>query len=380
MPDPDQTPAIRLAPITLKELTDELHAPHLLRVPTLALRPARIGISAIALLVIALLDQIPVMLGASTGPLAILVSGVGGGLGQLRGAIAAWDPAGVVDAGRALLLDVPGETFGSSPFGALLLFPVMLAVWAIAAGAVSRSAACEFAQRVHISWPQALGFGVSRGMGLAMSVILPIAFILALILLIAAGGWLLFSLPYLNVLGAVLFPVTLFLGFIAVLTLLGFLVGHWMLAPAIACEATDAIDAIQRVYHYVLHRLIHLLTHMAILALLGAILLTIGSIVVGAMDDLVVIAMERLAPDAATALLAGPDGLSGPDVWAARIIAMWRGIPLLLLGGLAVSFMHCGGAVLYLLIRDISDHQGIEEIWMPTMIEGTQAAIDADAE
>ncbi len=375
MPEP---PAIRLAPVTLKELLAELHAPRLLRVPILALRPSRIGIGAIALLLIALIDQIPAIFDAPA-PLAALIARVGTELSAMREALGSLDLPRAAASARALLIDAPADTFTLAPFASLVLFPLMLVVWAIGAGAISRSAACEFAQRVHISWPQSLAFSLSHALSLAMALILPVAFVLALVLLIAAGAWLLLSLPFLNVLGAILFPLLLLLGFIAVLTLLGLAVGHWMLAPAVACEATDAIDAIQRVYHYVLHRLIHLLTHIAILAILAAILLTIASIVLGAMDDLVAGAIARLAPDSAEALLTqDPETLTGPDATAARIIATWRAVPALLLSALAVSFAHCAGSVLYLLIRDINDHQAVEEIWMPTMIEGTQAPLNPE--
>ncbi len=380
MPDSERTPAIRLAPITLKELGGELYAPRLLRVPTLALRPSRIGIAAIALLIISLLDQIPAIFKGGPGPLATLSSRIGAALAEMREALTSLDLARTADAGRSILIDAPVDTFSANPFGALLLFPIMLAVWGIAGGAISRSAACEFAQRVHISWPQSLGFALSHGLSLAMVLILPIAFVLGLALLIALGGVLLLSLPYLNILGALLFPLMLLLGFVAVVTLLGFAVGNWMLAPAIACEATDAIDAIQRVYHYVLHRLIHLLVHLAILAALATILLMVASIVFGAMDDLVVGAIARLAPESAAALLQGPEALTGADAFAARLIATWRAVPTLLLGALAVSYAHCAGTVLYLLIRDINDHQAVEEIWMPTMIEGTQAPLEPNAD
>lgn len=368
-----ETP-IRLAPLTLRDLTDELHFPRLLRVPTLALRPARIGIALVTLVAIALVGEISTLWRSSgegdparsgEGLATVIAVEFGTRLSGLLPGVLSLDAARIGQVGRGLLIDAPAAVWDADPLGVLILLPIMLVLWAIGAGAISRSAACEFAQRVEISWPAALAFGLRRWAALTMSLVLPLAFAMALLLLVALVGVVLLGIGALSVVGALVYPLLMLLALPAVVTLLGFALGHWMLAPAVACEGTDAIDAIQRVYHYVLHRALHLLAYVLALLVMGLLAAGVGAVVLSALDAGTASAVAWFAP--AGALEVGATGAP------ARIIAFWRSVPGLLLLAYGVSYVHCAGCVMYLLIRDINDHQDASEIWMEGVIEGTQA-------
>ncbi|RMH65632.1 MAG: hypothetical protein D6685_05760 [Bacteroidetes bacterium] len=83
-----------------------------------------------------------------------------------------------------------------------------------------------------------------------------------------------------------------------------------------------------------------------------------------ASDAIVVHALAWVLPE---------ERITGEGIQA-DLIATFRKLPALLLSAYALSLVHCSGTVLYLLIRAANDGQEVSEVWMPGLIEGTQAA------
>jgi len=291
-----------------------------------------------------------------------------------------FDLAAAIHAGVSMVIHAPARVFSQDPIATLTLVPMMVLVWAIVGGAIARASACEFAQRVFLSWPGALAFGLSRALGLALSLLLPIVFVALLVVLIALVGSATLALPYLNVLGALLYLPMLVIALVGVVALLAFAIGHVLLVPAIACEGTDAIDAIQRMYHYVLNRTLRLVVYLLLLVVQGVLLILVAGVIASSADALVSGAIAWMGPASASRVLEGGDALTGADAIAGGILSLWKGVPGLLVAALGISYIHAGGTVLYLLIRDINDHQDPSEIWMETLIEGTQAERQARAD
>lgn len=363
----------RSRPLTLGELGEELLWPKLLRAARVALRPAQIGMAAVALLLVGLIGQLSLIWSDGPDFWTRAIALYAGAVGELYLEALALRPAGVVAAGGELLVGVPAALWSQDWPSVLLLGPPTLAVLAIAGGAIARLASLELAQGVRLAWPGALGFALSRWFGLTASLLVPLLFVLFLSGAIALAGWLLFVLPGVNVVGAVLLPVLLIVAIVAVVSMLIVALGWPMLPPAVACEGTDGIDAVQRVAAYVLHRPLRLALYLLILLLLGIVLVALAGGIAGGAAMLVQNAAAWLLPAERAVVLSGSSAeLEGVDRVAARIVGVWLNVLALLVSGVAYSYIFCAGSALYLAMRRIVDGQEVSDLWMPTLVPATQ--------
>jgi hypothetical protein len=282
------------------------------------------------------------------------------------------------------LVSTPALMLRDHPWATLLVLPLG-AVWVtLLGGAISRSAACDHAQGVAISWPQALGFALSRWGSLALSLTLPLVVVWAIVFALAVGGAALFSLPGVNVLGGLLWGLFLVGGLVAALVLGAFFFGHPLLVPSVACEATDAVDAFQHAYSFVFARPPRLVLYTLLLVAQGAVLMA----VVGGVAWLGVHAAQAAALQwsgergaAVLGVLPGnhpPLGvepaLTGPARAAHALANFWTLlVGVVLPAGVLVSYVWSASTVLYLAMRRIVDGQDVGEIWMPGMAEGVLA-------
>lgn len=350
--------------------------PALLRVGALALRPARVGLALVALVIIALIVQVPALwLEPNTGPAAIMADTGGDALGAIRTGVARVNHIGVAQGLRGLFVDGPARMLREYPWTTLLLLIPVLLVWCVLGGAISRSAAEEFSSDARAPWTDSLAFALRRWrsfLGVKLGALLIAAFLL---LGLASVGWLLLRFAGVQVVGGVAFILALICGLIVVLLLAAFFLGCPMLVPALACEGSDAIDATQRTLAYVYARPLRLVLYIVILL----VQLLLVTLVLGAIVE----AGIRLASWAVTAWLHNQPALllrnaaalptpetPAPDAgWSlsttARIVAFWCMLLRLLVGAFVVSFWFCGGTILYLLMRRLCDGQDPGELWMP---------------
>ncbi len=371
-PSPNTGPSARpnrasalAKPITLSDLTEELLWPHLFRAVPLALRPERLGIAFFTLVVVGLLGRIV----ANPGREPARATST---LHELIAAVQAHSVRGIVSVETSLLLGVTWDQIVERPWvSAAAILPALL-VLLIGAGAISRMAACEFSQSVMVPWTRGLAFSLSRLGSLAGAVLGPLAVASLLLGIVALAGGALFNWSVSAVLAALLYPVALVLGALAVLLSLGFALGHSLLVPAVTCEATDAIDAAQRSYAYVVGRPLRLISYQLILYAVLVIAVTVLEIVAFRTIDTTARAAAALAGPPASQALGLADG-TPRDTWAwvARILSFWIVIPKMLVGAFVVSYGASASTVLYLIMRKLNDGQDVSEIWMPGMVGGT---------
>lgn len=387
----------RLAsPLTLDDLIADLVWPKLLKVGPLAIRPARLGLALVFLigarLIIALSDWLDWRPGENV-------------LGEFaRTALALLRSLRPLEAHHAanelvmLMVGLPAQLLRDSWQTALISIPLLLIWTVIFGGAIARSAACDFCAGVSIPWPQALGFGLTRWRSLLGAVLLPLLLVWVIVLGMAAAGWALFSLPWLNVLGGVLWGLFLIGGLVCAGVSIAYALGHSLLVPSVAVEGTDAIDAVQHAYSFVFARPLRLVIYLVILA--------VQFLVVGTIVALMVWLLVQFAHDSASAW-SGPRGkmvISGlptpppsspptdapqsgspiagapmPTRLAHGLVTTWTLVPILLGFSFAVSYYWSAMVVLYLAMRRITDGQDVQELWMPGMVEGTLARAAAPA-
>ncbi len=129
-----------------------------------------------------------------------------------------------------------------------------LLIWSIFGGAISRIAAVQVARDEKISIRQAMNFAVGKVLSFGSAPVIPVAIVLALGLLVAAGS-LVGNVPFLGPIAVgVLFFLALLAGFIMTLVLLGTAGGFNLMYPTIAVEGSDSFDAISRSFSYVYAR------------------------------------------------------------------------------------------------------------------------------
>lgn len=411
------------------ELAEGLLWPKLAAVITLALRPARVGLALVMLVAIGLLGRVPLVWLPSDdqGPLATFLARAEAAAAVLTQGLLRLDFPRFAVGAAALVLDAPVSTARAYPWSlAAISLPILLIV-GVLGGALSRSAATEFARGERTPWTAALAFALSRAPSFLGALSTPILASLTLGGVVAVAGWALLSLPWVQVAGALAYGVALVVMFIAVVLALGYALGFPLLVPALACEGTDAIDAIQRAYAYVLGRPLRLIAYSAVLLSLIVALVATTSLVLRAtasatyaastaltspdvaalvrdaaahdrtdgtrratnsatassqgpaspkrVDDLIYRAPSSPSPSGTASASSNPDANrdAKPSASAratSAILAFWNNILTLLVGAVAISAFFSGSSVLYLLLREVNDGQDHTELWTPERSAG----------
>jgi hypothetical protein len=347
----------------LTDLTAELLWPKALRTPALALRPARVMLGMVAVFIAALIgslsqlwsDERPRFTDAIADPITVTLGSAARAVLNLSVEDLTRAAAALAEL-RRLPLERPVETV-------VLGLPI-LAVFALFGGAISRAVAIEFAAARFSDWPADTAVSVRKLGWSVAAIVAPPAVAGILIGLIALGGFTL-GVPVLNIVGALLFAIALVLAGAALILFVVHTLALPMLVPALMCEGTDAFDAVQRAYAYIIAHPLRLLAHAAILLVLGAVSIGLFSGFAAGADALATTAAARLTSDAGVEVLVGDNDLSATQPVAHAIISGWRALLALAVSGFAFSYFFAAGTVLYLIARRICDGQGITEIWDP---------------
>lgn len=358
------TPPMREPTVMLHDLTGGLLWPRLLRLPALALRPERLVTALAAVVVIMLIGEISQLWNKNlsfneviAGNIVHPMQRLGEGAVQLNGTL--------VGIAARDLMHAPLDLLIADPWALFFLGIPMLLVWGVAGAAIGRSAACEVALGRVISWPEGLAFGMSKAVNCLGAAASPIIFVAFAYLLIAFGGFALMTWPGGNIVGAVLYGLALLLALLTVLIGVGYLLGWSMLVPAIACEGTDALDSIQRVYAYVVSRPVRLLVYLLIVLAVGAFSYGVFAFVVERTIEMCSSAGREWSGTRGTLAFATEPAVTGTNAAARSIIEFWHSVLRLVIGAYAVSFVHTAGTMVYLLCRRINDGQEIAELWTP---------------
>lgn len=359
---------LREPQIMLSDLADELIWPRVLRAPALALSLGRLSAGCIAVFLIAVISYFYNLLRtAGTGDTVAQSSPVPrpveSTVGSIIDSITSLDPIGLTQAvsNSAMLLR---NTVMQDPLLTLLLGVPIVAVLALAGGTIARSAAFEFALGRFATREESVHFTLRRSLKYIAAVIAPIVFCAILFLLISLMG-LLLSVPVVDVIGAVLYAIMLVLGIVATLVLVVHVLALPMIVPALSVEGTDAFDAIQRCYAYVIGRPLRYFSYVLLLCVLGVIAATIALKLVALSLEMTDWAAAFISNDATQRALTGDGDLGATKQFAHRLIETWRSAAHLIAAGYIVSLFFTSATLLYLAIRRICDGQGLSEIWEP---------------
>lgn len=352
--------------LTLPDLLDDLLWPKLFRTASLGLHPARIAIAFLTLALVGAIGSVSTLWTSST-------SGTLPFNARLR---ALWTDLVAHESGSPLLalFALPEALFRfiqSSWLEAFLLGLPMLAIISLGMGAIARMTACEFSAGITLSTSQSLAYTLRRWPSFLGAVFAPLLFIAILMLLLAISGWALLQLPALNVLGALLYPLAIAISALTLLAIVGYLFGFPLLVPAVACEGTDAIDAFQRMYAYVVGRPGRLALNMLLLAALLWIIGTLISFLLGGTLSLATSTLSAWTNQSAELVASGTPGLEGSEAIASRIIQTWHALVSVIAAAAIFSCFASGSTILYLIMRQHCDGQDWGELWFPGAADAT---------
>ena len=286
-----------------------------------------------------------------------------------------------------------GDVLVWTPVGAWQNSPLFVGMYgayfilliAICGGALARMAAVEIATGEKLRLREAIDFALRNCWRLVGSLVLPLLIAGVLSVLLLVGGFFL-MLPWLDVVGGLLYGVALLMGFGVVFLLAGYAGGFSLLVPAVATENCDAADAQQRAYAYVISHPLHLLGY-GLVALVGlavgyyvASLLAVGAMnVTGALVD------AATSNDAIEVTFGF--GLFDPaerwkaalplqlhSEWSASLVMFWQTVVVCLLAGYVFSYYFSASAFVYMLMRRVCDGQDLDEIWQEGELPGTSVA------
>ncbi len=355
----------------------------LLLASRLALAPSRVALAFGALLLIGLLAHVPDLWFRGSGPVdtpARMLSDCGSkGAGALVDAVLALRLDDALAGVVFLVYETPRLLLTKFPWTTALFLPILAWPWTIAGGAIARSAAERFALGRQPKATRSLAFALSRPISLLLALLTPMIAAAGAALPIAGLGYLFFRVPGVNIAGGIFFGVVLVLALFLVVALVGFALAHFLLVPAVACDGVDALDAVQRAYAYVFARPFRAMGYVLVVAGQGVALLVVLALVKSATVQVAGHLATTWLPgdvayiyrDAAIASElhdtgATPFGTTG----AASIVALWGGIPSLLLAAVMTSFYFCASTLLYLTLRHDCDGQDPRDLWQPGLVPG----------
>ncbi len=356
---------IREQTVSLDDLLRGLIWPLLLRGPAMALRPERWLLGVVAAVMLGLIGSISGAWVAENEP--NFTDGISAHVLEPVGGLVdatlpwRWHPA-VFRSVFAEMAHSPARLLEEHPLSIVVLGVPMLIVWCVLGLAIARSTACEVSLARVVPGPEALAFGIKRWLSGFGAVFAPLALIGVIHLAIASGGFLLLTWPVGDIIGSVMHAAGIGLAIVAVLIGIGFALGWIMLVPALACEGTDALDAIQRVFAYVLGRPLRLLVYLVMIGLIGLLAFAVITWVREFAELMANGAAAQWSGERGRSIVAGTaeEGTAGA---AAGIVGLWQSLLDVLIAGFLISYVHTAGTLVYLLCRRVNDGQEIAELW-----------------
>ncbi len=365
----NEPPNVREPSVMLSDITSDLIWPRILRAPALALSPSRVLTGSICAFLLSIILQIATFFrsekGQSTQGIYAEIQGVfdrlGFALDLLVESIFNFNPIGFAQSiglGAWLIRDTVME----SPMISLFLGIPLIVVLSIAGGAIARSSAIEFGTGRFVSSEDTLRFALRRARHFVGAIVGPMIVCTFIFLLIAIGGVLL-SVPVLDVIGSILYLPALILGILATIILMLHLLALPMIVPALAVEGTDAFDAIQRSYAYVIAKPLRYLIYAVLLLGLGIASAGIFTMLAQGSIEMTNWAASFFALDSTSRVLTNEGEMGATKGTAHAIISIWHAMIELITAGYAISLFFTSSTLLYLVTRRVCDGQGINELW-----------------
>ncbi|MBI1375355.1 MAG: hypothetical protein GC159_21775 [Phycisphaera sp.] len=300
------------------------------------------------------------------------VAGLNFGFDQLAPGAAPNDSS-IIGACRTLFITMPMWLISSHPAYTSVYALVLLLLWSLLGGAISRQMATEATIGQTISAGESIAFVWRRWLRYIFAPVLPMIFVVALGLMLAIAG-LLLRVWGLNVIVGVLFFLVLGIAFVMALLLVVWFAGVHLLYPGLSTEGTDALEVLARAFSYVLARPWRLLGYTVVALIYGTITYLFVGLFIFIMITVAHLAMGLWAGDGFNDLFPQPrfaemrpemtDTAAGPYKATGVLIAVWLRILIGVLGAYAISFYFAAYTQVYLLLRRWTDGTDCAEVFL----------------
>ena len=240
-----------------------------------------------------------------------------------------------------------------------------LLVWCVPGAIITRAAALQFGREEPLDWDQAFTFAGKKWTSYLIAPLVPLAGVFALAMLLAISGWIM-RIPVIGPIGVgAMWFLSLLLGFMMALLLLGLLFGWPLMWATIGSESSDAFDALSRSNAYTFQRPFFYLFYVLFSALLGYL----GWLLVWQFTEAVIalthwgIAWGLSEEYLRTAMLAD-NSSTAPFYanWSLSLIHFWEGLVRAIATSFSFTFFWCSAVGWYLLLRREVDQMEIDEV------------------
>ena len=289
------------------------------------------------------------------------------------------NPVGMWQGLVAIVWDLPqllwrgGYHWFISVYGFILIY-----VLCIGGGAIARMQACWHARSHRLSVGDAIDYSLCRWRSLTLAVVGPAMFVAAITIVLMVMGLVLLNIPWLNLIGGLLYGISLLLGFLIAMIAVGYAACFPMLIPCVVAENCSGGEAIQRSYAYVLTRTIHFAGYLFVLI----VSLVLGFLVVRLVTNLTLdLTANLIGTWTFNSSLQSAGALKDSAVplvsnaWyesaAGWLINVWETMLYAIMIGWVFSGFFSTSTMLYLLMRRACDEQDTRDIWWKGLIQGT---------
>ncbi|MGC3969056.1 MAG: hypothetical protein QM775_17345 [Pirellulales bacterium] len=208
--------------------------------------------------------------------------------------------------------------------------------------------------------PHALGHAAKRWMSYFAAPLLPIV----AVIVVTAGLFLLGLVMRASVFVAALgYPLAVLGGIVMALAMTGLSVGWPLMHATISAEGSDGFDAVSRSYSYVFQRPLHYLFYGFLAVLLGLLGLAVVELFARGVWQLSAWSVSWGSGAELMDQALKNRGLSGSDVWGAKVLGFWNGCIRLVVLGYAFAFFWTAVSAAYLLLRYDTDGAEPDEIY-----------------
>jgi len=290
----------------------------------------------------------------------------------------------VVGALYDVIVILPGWLYRAHAWYLLVALAVALVLWAVFGGAICRMTALHATHDQRLPALLAMRFVLTRWRWLwfVLAPLIPLVMIALMGLVLAVGGWLLFSWPGPDILGGLLFVVALAAAAMMAMLLIGLATGGHLMYPAIAVEDADAFDAVTRGYNFSLGRPWRWAFYSIVSLGYGAVTyLFVGLVVyltlrithlfvgawVGTEASEGVNRFAAIMPQPRVGNLDVRPQWSELGFWAkvpAALVSVWVYLCIGLLAAYAISFYFSAQTWIYLLLRRAADGTEFDEVYL----------------
>ena len=289
------------------------------------------------------------------------------------------DPVGMWQGTVAIVWELPQLLWKGGYHWFISIYGfILIVVLCVGGGAIARMQACWHARSHRLSMNDAIDYSLSRWRALVLAVVGPAMLVASITIVLMVMGLVLLNIPWLNLIGGLLYGISLLLGFLVAMIAVGYAVCFPMLIPAVVVENCGGGEAVQRSYSYILTRAIQFAGYLFVLI----VSLVLGFVLVRLVTNLTLDLTANLVgswtfnssmhhagslKDAAVPLVS----IAWYESSTGWLINLWESVLHNIMIGWMFSGFFSTSTMLYLLMRRACDEQDTRDIWWKGLIQGT---------